>query len=134
MNVSLPKEVVACLEGRLPKRAPDEVERTHNAILLYGGMGPCRYVTRKGVFLIGADMDWGEPETREANEDESCVILVSAARRFQMPELLGYLPTRPPEAFDCTNCSGNSWDPVKGANGEWPVVICGACSGRGWES
>ena len=134
MNVSLPKEVVACLEGRLPKRAPDEVERSQNAILLYGGMGPCWYVTRKGVFLIGADSEWGEPETREATQDEVCAILVGTARRFGMPELLTYLPPRPFGAFDCANCSGNRWDPVKSANGEWPVVICGACSGRGWES
>ena len=132
--MSLTRELIDLLEGQQSRELPGKVETAHDAILIYGGMGPSYYVTRAGKMLIGADEDWGVPVTREVTEDEWCTIIVGAAHRFQIPELLKALPTEPVDSRKCQNCCGDRWEPVRGAKGEWPVVICRQCFGRGWES
>ncbi|HUP50117.1 MAG TPA: hypothetical protein VNA04_15130, partial [Thermoanaerobaculia bacterium] len=56
MRVNLPSELIAKLEKwRASRKGGDDVEREHDAFVLFGGMGPCLYVTRSGDFLVGAD-------------------------------------------------------------------------------
>jgi len=103
----------------------DAVERERDAFQLFGGMGPCLYVTRTGEFLVGADEVFDEPELRSADENEAITALVIGSKL--VPELLELTPGRPEGVNVCGQCEGSRWFPL-GSN----VIICTKCRGRGW--
>jgi hypothetical protein len=126
MRSTLTQGVIAALEAERRRRGPDAVEVEHDAFLVFGGMGPCRYITRAGRFLVGKDDFWGEPVLREAEDREAVASLRGAARRLSLPELLTFIPPKPPEAVVCDGCEGS------GRSAHMPAVVCLACSGTGW--
>lgn len=115
---------------RTQVRDPVEVEQ--DAFRLFGGMGPCMYVTRSGEFLIGADPTFDEPVLRSASDDEAIESLVIGSLRLALPELLELVPSRPGDAGNCPVCKGQRWHPIRSIAGAWPIAICTACHGRGW--
>ena len=133
MRVALSSELIAALSRlRAEMEFGDPVESEHDAFRLFGGMGPCLYVTRAGDFLVGKDEFFDEPVTRGASDDEAITALVIGATRLELSELLSFVPRRPSEASECGVCRGRRWHPIKSALGEWPIVICTLCHGRGW--
>jgi hypothetical protein len=133
MRVSLSSDLIAALSRlRAERKFGDPVESEHDAFRLFGGMGPCLYVTRAGDFLVGRDEFFDEPVTRGASDDEAITALVIGARRLGLSELLNFVPRRPSEASTCSVCFGKRWHPVKSTSGEWPIAICTSCHGRGW--
>jgi hypothetical protein len=126
-------ELIAALSRlRADRKVGDPVENEFDALCLFGGMGPCLYVTRSGDFLVGKDEFFEEPGTRGASDDEAIAALVIGATRLGLPELLGLVPRRPSDAFECSLCGGRRWHPIKSTSGEWPIAICTSCHGRGW--
>ena len=125
MRITLTPTAIAAFEADQVRRGRDAVELEQDAFLIFGGLGPCRYITRTGRFLIGKDEFWDEPDLREAEDLEAIGSLRGAARRFCLPELLTFIPTRPAEAEVCGGCEGSGWSL------HLPTVIC-QCGGLGW--
>lgn len=131
MRVNLSSKLIVKLEKwRASRKGGDEVERERDACMLFGGMGPCLYVTRAGEFLVGADEFFDEPALRAANDNEAVAALVIGEKC--VPGLVELVPGPTEGAVVCDLCAGKRWHPLKSACGEWPVVICTECHGRGW--
>jgi hypothetical protein len=132
MQVQLPDSTLAALRQHQARTGwIDEVTSSQDAFLLFGGMGPCLYITSAGTFLSGPDLD----ETflfREAEDDEAVSALVIGAKRTGIEALLDLVPAAPPGAHLCDFCQGKRWDPLRDTTGEWPIVVCRQCAGRGW--
>ena len=127
MRIDLPASVIAAFEAEQAIRGRDATELEHDAFMTFGGMGPCRYITRDGRFLVGADEFWHEPVLRESKDEEAIATLRGAGRRFSSQSLLDLIPIRPPDALACSSCDATGW--LVGQHS----VICPKCSGLGWE-
>lgn len=125
MRIVIPPGALAAFEADQAERGRDEVEAEHDAFCVFGGTGPCRYITRDGRFLIGADEMWDEPITREGSDADAIAILRIAARRFALDALVDLIPARPADVPKCAECEGT------GLAIHLPM-ICHLCSGLGW--
>lgn len=69
--LALSPEVIAKLRAYLAKRRwpVDDIEREHDAFMLFRGMGPARYLTSDGRILIDGDDIW---EPRGVREHRAC--------------------------------------------------------------
>jgi hypothetical protein len=134
MRVVLPCSVVSALREHQARSGwVDEVTQSQDAFVLFGGMGSPLYVTSRGLFLVGAD-EGDSFLYREATEDEAVSALVIGAARTGVVGLLALAPEVPTHANECSFCGGSRWHPIKSVEGEWPIVICPQCYGRGWVS
>lgn len=100
-----------------------------DAFVLYGGMGPCAYLTTDGRVLEDhRGWDDSEPPVREASDDEAIAWIVAGARRTGVRALLELLPRAPVGATACARCAGSRWITL-------PVgqFVCPRCHGRGLE-
>jgi len=109
----------------------DEIEATHDAFLLYPGMGPMLYLTADGRVVVDGRSWDGEPP-REATDDEAIAALVIGANTTGVAALLDLLPPRPAEAQTCAACTGQRMSELVPGSGN--RVICSLCRGRGWVS
>ena len=110
----------------------DEVEREHDAVRVYGGMGAPGYIAVDGRILIGPDELGDEPVVREANDDEMIAILVIGAKVTRIDELLELVPAAPTDAMMCPLCGGSRWWHMPGAAHSASPIICLLCRGRSW--
>lgn len=107
----------------------DELERTHDAFLLYPGMGPMLYLTADGRVLEDS-RGWDGDAVVELTGDQANAALVVGAKKTGISALLDLLPPRPPDGKVCPKCSGTRVaEPIEGFGSEFPCDMCGS---RGW--
>lgn len=106
----------------------DDVMRSEDAFLLYGGMGTAAYLTSDGRVLHDhRGWDDAVPPVREASEDDAIAAIVAGARRTGIHALLDLLPSPPAGSSACAECAGTRW--VTLPVGEF---VCTRCAGRGF--
>src|SRR5262245_39393025 len=91
------------LEDRWQKAAPFARQRAEEGFLLLVHEWLADFVLARDGLMHVIDTEFGEP-TRPATEDERRVNLFRSIRRY--PELLSFLPSRPPTAATCPSCKG----------------------------
>ena len=127
--LALSADVIAklCAYRAARKRPVDDIERDHDAVMLFGGMGSPGYITTDGRILIDADEFWESPAgVREANSDDEVIAMLTVgAKTTGIEELLDLIPAAPPEAIRCPMCKGSRWYERLG-------TICLLCRGRSW--
>ena len=115
-------------------RYTDFVTNTENAILITGSFSGALYLTVDGR-VIAYDIVYGDDdqvpyETTDIFEQQLALLI--AADRFDVPELLDLLPSKPAATADCPLCAGTRWFRVKDANGTPTKLVCTQCRGLGW--
>ena len=101
--------------------------RELDALYLFGTIGTEAILRGNGEVWVRPDEHWDDPGApdpgwRPADEHERTASLVIASER--MPDVRSLLPTRPPNAINCSRCSGSGWFIGK--------VVCPDCDGLGW--
>lgn len=101
--------------------------------VLDGGMGPVRYLSRDGQFLVDGSFWEHEDYTKQlpirlASDDEACIALVIGAEKRSCPRLLEFLPPAPRTARTCPMCEGSRRQQFTPE----VSIVCQVCAGRGW--
>jgi hypothetical protein len=131
MQRTLSSELLAALRKlRASAGWSDDITASHDAFLLYGGMGSAMYVTSDGRFLLDGS-GWDDSPLRESNDDEAIASLVIGAKRTGITALLNLVPPAPSTASTCTTCNGSRWEMFGGPDNT-AALICSKCWGRGW--
>jgi hypothetical protein len=95
-------------------------------VMLYGPIGSAAFLRPNGSVWVHAAVDLiNDPHTYEwyeANGNERWGALVPGARR--MPKLQSLLPSRPPDAPNCSECRGSGF--ILGD------LVCPDCGALGW--
>jgi hypothetical protein len=134
MHLEIPESILVALrEHQATHGWVDDVTVDQDAFMLFGGMGAPLYLSSSGRFFTGPEED----ETflfREATDDEAVACLVIGAKLTGITELLTLVPSKPANAMTCVLCMGSRWHPIRSVHGDWPIVLCPQCSGRGWGS
>lgn len=112
---------------------PDPVINLKNAVLVTGSLSGALYLTVDGR-VIAHDIVYGDDdqvpyETTDIFEQQ--VALLIAADKFDLPELLELLTSRPAVTADCPLCAGTRWFRVNDANGKPTKLVCTKCRGLG---
>ena len=84
-------------------------------------------LSRDGEMIV-IDTEDGQPP-RPATEPERRVALFRSIEKY--PELLSFLPQRPPEAIECPGCSGTGVLTLRFVKPEPRHIVC-RCGGSGW--
>jgi hypothetical protein len=84
-------------------------------------------LSRNGDVVV-IDTEDGQPP-RLATDRERRVSLFRSIEKYA--ELLSFLPQRPPEAIQCSSCSGVGIPAVRFSNPALRHVVC-RCGGSGW--
>jgi hypothetical protein len=108
----------------------NEIEETHDAFLIYPGMGPMIYITADGRVLKDPRSWDGEGELHEVTDAEAIGALVIGAKNTGITALLELIPCQPPDGQTCTTCDGRRWEELPPGSGH--EMVCSLCNGRGW--
>ncbi len=100
-----------------------------NALPMFLDFGGC-YVIRPNGEIVS--FIWDEPYNLESENDPRIrnLVLFQGAKKY--PELSELVPSRPPDAEDCSHCNGTGIEQMNeklGFNEERIVCYCG---GLGW--
>ena len=74
------------------------------------------------------DTEDGNPPELATDADRRVTLFRSIER---YPELLSFLPARPPDAHECAGCSGTGVIPLRFTNPALRGIVC-RCGGSGW--
>jgi hypothetical protein len=86
-------------------------------------------LSRNGdVIMIETEDGDGRPP-RLATDRERRISLFRAMEKY--PELLSFLPQRPPEAIECPSCEGTGVHLARFTNPQLRHILC-RCGGAGW--
>src|SRR5262245_52101742 len=124
MKVDASAIVEGCLSAFLagPDNELKSIASKYQALPVYSDMGGTLFITPR-LEVLALDHDGGAVPTRELSEKWRLVAVVSAADKY--PELQSLIPSRPPDALQCSHCGGTGR--VARLNAR-----CGECCGLGW--
>ena len=100
-----------------------------NALPMFLDFGGCYAIRVDGEIV---SFMWDEPYSLKPENDPRIrnLVLFQGARKY--PELDELVPKRPPEAEDCSHCSGTGIEPMNGGLGfDEDMIVC-YCGGLGW--
>ena len=105
----IPENLIPRLKELQKQHENDEIIRTENAAVMFGGMGDPMYLTLDGRVIIYECFmeEKGPREAKTLVEAAMAVVIGAKVRNF--PELLSILPARPLNAVDCRNCGKTGW-------------------------
>lgn len=106
----------------------DELEATHDAFLIYPGMGPMLYLTADGRVLEDGRA-WDGAAVVELTGCQATQALAVGALNTGIPALLDLLPPAPEGAGTCPTCGGTHYYRPHPQHGPFPCFDCGAL---GW--
>ncbi len=126
--MKIPPALGARIQEEIAKLAPEGVGHInyegiqYNALPLMGTIGAV-WLLRADGSLWTVDSDFGIP-LQPLPDAFHVTALVAGTERY--PWLRELLPSRPPEAVECTDCNGGGG--VRSQN----TVFCPACNALGW--
>lgn len=114
----------------------DQVSESHDAFLIYSGMGPMLYLTSDGRVLEDS-RGWDDTGIVELTGDAAYAALVTGAGSTGIQELLDLIPPMPPGGRPCPRCGGTRRARLLGPDGRpvegsGPGYPCASCGSRGW--
>jgi hypothetical protein len=115
-------------EQRWRRGAADARQRAAEGTLLLVRDWTADIVLSPAGEVLVIDTEFGEP-TRPATAAEQRISLFRGIRHY--PELVSFLPARPPEAVSCESCQGTGVLAAAITNPSLREVVC-ACGGAGW--
>src|SRR5262245_38440669 len=101
----------------------EEAARQFKAVPLHAGWFGWYLLTDRGEVIEVVEDGSVSPVT----EPLRTMCLVEGAERY--PELLSFLPVRPPSALTCERCQGSGWMALDDQGGK---IRCGDCRALGW--
>jgi hypothetical protein len=133
--MNLPAEIadhVRRAHEGLPLNSP---AREHGGIPLFFTLGTMLILRPDGVILdlwTECEPDWPEADgkARVATGEQEWLGIVAGSEKY--PWLSELIPRRPPDATDCTDCTGRGRTPIRDASGNRVTLYCGACGAVGW--
>jgi hypothetical protein len=100
-----------------------EIEGAIDALFITGGPVGCSYLDGDGELW-----EWHVGDDSFTRiEDGPLKVGTIAVAADHLPELAEWLPRRPREAVECSQCAGGGW-----LLPPWPRVLCPRCVGLGW--
>lgn len=114
----------------------DEITQSHQAFLLFNGLGDPSYLTGDGWVLIDERWWIENGKIRKATSSEVIANLILGIRTTGVEELRSLLPQRENHSEDCSLCHGTGWFQfgIQVSSREPCKIICPSCAGLGWKS
>ena len=105
-----------------------EFEQSGDNVFLIHDFTASYWFSKDGKVYV---QSFDEEQPTQANESETIAVLVLAAQRTNICQLLELLPPPPQGSKPCPACNGERWSIIPGR--QHPTV-CFVCSGRGWST
>ena len=132
MKFTISPTLLQKLQDRTAGREKTDIELSHDAFLLFPGMGPALFLTSDGrVFKDSRDWDESIP-IEEGSDDDAVAALVIGAENLDLPDLLELLPKPTPGSIPCSLCKGTRWFSFNDYYGKPAKILCSECRGRGY--
>ena len=130
----IPADLVADFRSlRARQNDWSELIDSEDVVHPFYGLEPGRFLAFDGRVLVDP-IDWDGTDPYEVvNPKEAWSAIVVGADTWNFPLFLRLLPTRHPNALDCSQCKGTGWIRWIDAVGNPGCVVCrDGCGGLGW--